>query len=232
MTARRERLHDSIREEIKAIARQHMATEGTAAISLRAIARDMEMTAPALYRYFSSRDDLITALIVDAFTALADALVDTEAAHRQTDPITRLTEVLLAYRRWALEHPTDFQLIYGNPIPGYAAPSEVTVPQVQRGFSVIMGVMDEAVRTGLLRLPPEAHHLPQAVEAHFHTMIAEGGYPIAPGLFYLGIALWTRMHGILMLELYHHLGPTVGDVDAFYGHEIAHFLSRITASTA
>lgn len=229
MVARRERLHDNIREEIKAIARQHMATEGTAAISLRAIARDMEMTAPALYRYFPSRDDLITALIVDAFTALADTLQAADAAHAATAPIERVWAVLLAYRQWALQNPTDFQLIYGNPIPGYTAPGEVTIPQVQRGFSAIMGAMQAAVASGDLHLPADAHLLPSAIHTHFAALIGEGQYPIDPGLFYLGIVAWTRIHGIIMLELYHHLGPTVGDVEAFYRHEIASLLRQMRA---
>jgi AcrR family transcriptional regulator len=132
MTTRQARQRESqrqdTREEIKAFARQQMAAEGTAALSLRAIARDMEMTAPALYRYFPSREDLITALIVDAFNALADALEAADAAPTQQDYGSRLRAVLMAYRGWALEHPTDFQLIYGNPIPGYSAPRELTVP--------------------------------------------------------------------------------------------------------
>ncbi|MDX1992147.1 MAG: TetR/AcrR family transcriptional regulator [bacterium] len=223
----RESQREDTREEIKAFARQQMAAEGTAALSLRAIARDMEMTAPALYRYFPSRDELITALIVDAFNALADALEAADAAQPQQDYTGRLRAVLMAYRGWALEHPTDFQLIYGNPIPGYSAPRELTVPAVVRGFQAIIRPMGEADQAGLITIPPEAQHLPASLDQHFHGLIVSGNYPISSALFYLGVTMWTRIHGIIMLELYHHLGPTVGSVDDLFAHEVQHILRRV-----
>ncbi|MBZ0286445.1 MAG: WHG domain-containing protein, partial [Anaerolineae bacterium] len=123
---------------IKAIARRHMAEQGTAAVGLRAIARDLDMTAPALYRYFPSLDDLITALIVDAYNANADAMAEADAAQPPTDYLARLLAALNAYRDWALAHPVDFQLIYGNPIPGYHAPAEITIPAARRNFAVMV----------------------------------------------------------------------------------------------
>src|SRR5947208_2680318 len=108
----RQQQHDLMIEAIKNAARQQMASEGTAAISLRAIARALDVTAPALYRYFTDRDDLITDLIVDAFNALADALVAADAEQARDDYGARLIATLLMYRRWAIEHPTDFKLIY------------------------------------------------------------------------------------------------------------------------
>src|SRR5689334_18627833 len=116
---RRERFRDNVREQICEVARKQMADSGTAAVSLRAIARELKLTAPALYRYFASRDELITALILDAFNSLADTLAATAQAAAPDNPWNQMTAVLIAYRAWALAHPTDFQLIYGNPIPGY-----------------------------------------------------------------------------------------------------------------
>ena len=116
--SRRDRMRDLTIAEIKATARQQMAESGTAGVSLSAIARAMELSAPALYRYFASRDDLVTALIVDAFNDLADD--DPGGRSRLWRPAyaDRLL-ACLAYREWAIAHPVDFQLIYGNPIPGY-----------------------------------------------------------------------------------------------------------------
>ena len=131
---RREKQHISTQEEIKQVARRLMAEQGTAALSSRMIAREMGLTAPALYHYFASRDELITALIVDAFNALADALEEARDEAATGSAREQLVQTLLTYRRWALEHPIDFQLIYGNPIPGYEAPRELTVPAAERGF--------------------------------------------------------------------------------------------------
>ena len=126
---RREKILDITREEIKETARGLMAINGTAGLSLRAIAREMGMTAPALYHYYASLNDLITALILDAFTQLADTLETTAADPALTTVAERLTAVANANRQWALDHPLDFQLIYGNPIPDYEQPADITYPR-------------------------------------------------------------------------------------------------------
>ena len=117
----REHAHERIDmiTRIKAVARQQMAEHGTAGLSLRGIAREMGITAPAIYNYFPRLDDLITALIVDAFTALADAIEAAESAVQSEACGPKILASCLAYREWAIAHPVDFQLIYGNPIPGY-----------------------------------------------------------------------------------------------------------------
>lgn len=116
-------------------------------LSLRAIARRMEITAPAIYNYFPHLEDLITALIVDAFNDLADAM---QAAGQSVTSNTwgpRIKATILAYRRWAVAHPVKFQLIYGDPIPGYAAPAEVTSPVANRPFVILCGYFAEALKT-------------------------------------------------------------------------------------
>jgi AcrR family transcriptional regulator len=106
-------------DEIKQVARDQMAREGAAALSLRAVAREMGMTPSALYRYFSSREDLLSALYVDAFNSLGAAL---RAAYQEAAggrPIDEWVAVANAHRRWALEHPSEYALAFGTPIPGY-----------------------------------------------------------------------------------------------------------------
>jgi AcrR family transcriptional regulator len=215
-----EERHENAREEIKQVARKQMAEKGTASVGLRAIARELGLTAPAIYRYFPSLDDLILALIVDGFNDLADALEIADTTQPRDDYYNRLMTVLLAYRTWALAHPTDFQLIYGNPIPGFHAPPEITVPAVQRGFVVVITILVEALQAGKAHPSPEYLNVPPTVERTFLDIIEKDGYPITPQMLYLGITCWTRIHGMIMLELFHHLGPTVGDTDAFYCAEI------------
>jgi AcrR family transcriptional regulator len=212
--SRREQRREDTYNEIKEVARRQMAQFGTATLSLRAIAQEMKMTAPAIYRYFESRDALITALIVDAFNALAEALEIARDNHPNTDAIERLVAVMLAYREWAVTYPSDFQLIYGNPIPGYHAPRDVTVPAVVRGWVVTMGLLHEIMQTHPLRPPYTS--MPEELRAHFERMIADSGYPISEQVFHLGIMMWTQVHGIIMLELFNHLQANVGDVDLYY----------------
>lgn len=216
---RRERQYEATRAEIKDVARRLMAEHGTAGISIRMIAREMGLTAPALYHYFASRDELITDLIVDAFNALADALQETSERAAGEAVREQLTQTLLAYRRWALEHPIDFQLIYGNPIPGYEAPGELTVPAATRAFIVLVPL--------IAQLPESRTSIPPTVQMHLAEMRARDGYDVPLQALYDGVVGWSRIHGIIMLELFHHLQPLVGDVEAYYRAEIENMLGVV-----
>lgn len=224
---RRERQHAATADEIKATARRLMAELGSEGISIRAIAREMGMSAPALYHYFASRDNLLTALIVDAFNALADAI---EQARRDAavEPLAgQLMAATLAYRAWALAHPTDFQLIYGNPVPGYDAPREITVPAVARGFRVFIELIAAALASGELVPTAEYRAIPPQLEPHFAALVARDGYGVPPLALYLGVVAWPRLHGIIMLELFNHLQPVVGDSAAFYQIQMANTLREM-----
>ena len=131
---RRERQHAAVRDEIKAMARTHMARDGAAALSLRAVASDLGLSSAAIYYYFPNRDELITALIVDAFRALGEAL---RAVDRpEADIGVRLEAIMLAYRAWAVAQPAEYALLFGTPIPGYHAPAEVTAPEATAAFAL------------------------------------------------------------------------------------------------
>jgi AcrR family transcriptional regulator len=218
--SRRARLHEATKDEIKAAARKQMKAEGTAAISLRGIARDIGMTAPALYRYFASREDLITDLLLDAFNAIADVMVAADAAQPRTDYAGRLIAVMMAYRAWGLEHPIDFQLIYGNPIPGYIAPSELTIPAARRPFDLVVGILSEAMAAGRFKPPLTIEELPPSVAAHLRALIGSDDYPELPMALYIGIVGWTRIHGMVTLELFENTQSVVSDTEAFYRYEV------------
>jgi AcrR family transcriptional regulator len=215
--SRNAELNEANVQAIKDAARQLMGEQGTDGLSVRGIAKVMGITPPAFYHYYASLDALITALITDNFNALADALEAARATVPDSDPAGQLAAVLLAYRAWAVAHPVDFQLIYGNPIPGYVAPREVTVPAVVRGFSVIVGLIETLLQSGLVTPQPPYDQIDEPVfQQHIRETIAQDGYPISEMAYYLGIVGWSRLHGIIMLEIYHHLQPVVGDVEAHY----------------
>src|SRR5689334_9031334 len=117
----RARVRAEMTEEIKVVARRHLATDG-ANLSLRAVARDLGMASSAVYRYFASRDELLTALIIDAYNSLGEAAE--HAATLTTDPLGRFLRITTAVREWALADPHQWALIYGSPVPGYQAPQD------------------------------------------------------------------------------------------------------------
>jgi AcrR family transcriptional regulator len=207
--SRRERLRDATVAEIKQVARRQMAEQGTAAISLRAIAREMGMTAPAIYRYFAGRDDLITALILDAYNAQADAVEHAVASRPAGDVREQFRAAILRYRSWAVEYPVEYQLILGNPIPGYSAPAEVTMPAARRTMRIFA------------ELGARASGGDAQAQSPARGEVAE------PRALYSLLAAWAQLHGMIVLELFHHLQPIIGDVEPFFRVEVESLLDRL-----
>jgi AcrR family transcriptional regulator len=225
---RRDDLNAATSTTIKETARQLMRDHGTAGLSLRAIARTLGMSASALYHYFPSLNDLITALIVDAFTGQAQAVRtarDTAAAAGHPLELQLFT-AMLAYRDWALAHSIDFQLVYGNPIPGYTAPADSTVPAARAVGAVFLETLVALVRAGKLRLPPTHDPIPPTVAAHYRAYLDTDDDTLLPALHLLTSA-WSLLHGCVVLEIYHHVQPLVGDTDAFYRAQVRGYLRLI-----
>ncbi len=222
---RREKQHQATIDEIKQIARQHMRDQGTAAVSLRSIAKELGVTPPALYRYFDSRDGLITALILDAYHALADALVAARDASASDDPAARLLAACLEYRDWALAHPVDYQLIFGNPIPAYSAPSELTQPAARLTMGLFVALVGEALARGG-HIPAEYEAVPPELEERLAGMEQVEGYTVPPAALLFVVAVWARMQGLITLELFGHLQPILGDPGPLYRFEIEAILRR------
>jgi AcrR family transcriptional regulator len=223
---RREKILDITREEIKDTARQLMAEKGTGGLSVRAIARQMGMTAPALYHYYDSLNDLITALIQDAFTDLAETI---ELAAK--DPLLktsgeRLTAVAFAYRQWALQNPIDFQLIYGNPIPNYSQPTDVTYPPARRSFLVTAKICADGIERGDIDLPGIYDDFPPAIEQSLINLTNVEGHDLPLPALYLAAVSWTKIHGHIMLELFNLIQPVIADVGSFFHYETEIFLEQ------
>lgn len=217
-------------DAIKRTARELMREHGTSGISIRAIARELGMTAPALYYYFENMDALITVLIVDGFNGIADAMEAASITHADAHPADRLLQVLLAYRQWAIDNPADFQLLYGNPIPGYHAPREVTVPAVIRGFVTIILSLQAVLDTGEVEIPAYMLALPTVVEQTYFSIITNVNETtpeqrdvisvVSVEAMILGIHGWSQMHGLIMLEIFEHLQPVVGDTEVYFRHQM------------
>jgi AcrR family transcriptional regulator len=124
----RERARAELTREIKQEARRQLAAHGAQGLSLRAVARELGMVSSALYRYFPSRDELLTALIIDAYDALGDTAEAADAGQPPADIRGRWEATCRAVRDWALAHPHEYALIYGSPVPGYRAPQATVAP--------------------------------------------------------------------------------------------------------
>jgi AcrR family transcriptional regulator len=200
-------------EEIKAAARRQVAQSGAASLSLRAVARELGMVSSALYRYFPSRDELLTALIIDAYEAVAEA-AEAAVASAGEGVEARWSALAGAVRAWALTHPHDYALVYGSPVPGYSAPGE-TVPAAARVGLAALGVVAAGVASGEVR-PTARAPLAPAVAADLARL---GGWA-APGVTdeVLGRALyvWAQLLGTISLELFGHLHGVVDAYDAFF----------------
>jgi AcrR family transcriptional regulator len=216
-------------QAIKATARRLLQTQGVDGVTIRGIAKELEMTPPAIYTYYPSLEDLITALIVDAFTQLAAAMQSRRELAET--PIIALCEALRGYRVWGNAHPTDFQLIFGTPIPGYVAPREVTVPAVIQVYRALVGAVEEVLVTGVTLTPPY-QAIPATVMTHLTGLIETGHYPVSAHAMYIGDTLLGFVHGLTMLEITHHLTPTVGDTNAFFEAQLSALLHSIGLNTS
>ncbi|MFS8103154.1 TetR/AcrR family transcriptional regulator [Lentzea alba] len=184
----RERYRVQVRDEVKRHAWGQIATAGVTALSLNAIAKEMGMSGPALYRYFASRDELITALIRDAYRSLADTV---RAAHEPGIDVVGLAAVI---RAWALEDPHRYLLIYGTPVPGYHAPDEITAISNE-----ILAVLLEVCAD-----PSEGTE-----QTSFDVELAgnrewAGRLPASSTTVHRALSFWVRLQGVLSLELAGH----------------------------
>jgi AcrR family transcriptional regulator len=197
--------------EIKQAALRQLAALGAAEISLRGIAGELGITAPAIYRYFPSRDALLTALIADGYRSLAAALRAGDGGVPDRDIAARILAVSFAYRRWALTHPHEFALLFGTPVPGYEAPREETVPAVTEAFQALLGPLVEGWEAGLI-----GGGIDPSPNLPIPTLATLPRVGIPPALLPVVVRLLGQLHGLTMLELTGHLRPIVGDCDAAF----------------
>jgi AcrR family transcriptional regulator len=215
----RERARAEITREILDTARGYLATDGAPALSLRAIARDLGMASSALYRYFKSRDDLLTRLIIDAYDSLGAAAETSEAVIDRNDLTARFTAVCESVRAWALAHPNEYALIYGSPVPGYVAPAD-TVEPASRVTALLLRIIVDAAAAG--RLPPASQQ--DADDPAGERALAPILSYLPPGipapLIQRALMVWTGLFGVISFELYGQLhqvvGEEPGDRDAFF----------------
>jgi AcrR family transcriptional regulator len=205
-------------EAIKEAAWKHIAKAGASALSLRAIARELKITAPAIYNYFPNRDALVTALIIDAYKSLGDSQLEARDAVPVEDIGKRMMAIGLAYRHWAHTHPERYELIFGTPIPGYEAPLLEVLPSAARSLSGLTGVVEQlraAKKLNIKTFPKvKAEH-----KASFEMWKTYGGDVDILSLS-VAMVIWSRVHGIVSLEIAGNLPPFGASGDELYLYEM------------
>lgn len=197
----RSRRREEVLEAIRAAAHRELVTAGAAGLSLRAVAREVGMAPSALYRYFPGRDDLLTDLVVRAFTDQADAAQAAAARHR--DAAAALRAAMLAYRAWAVANPERFGLLYGAPVPGYAAPPATVGPGARIG-DLLMRLTARLVAEGRVVDPPP---LDGTTRRELERLARRRGYDLPAEVLAVAVDGFVRVHGVTVMEVFGQLRP-------------------------
>ena len=216
----RDRARAELTEEIKAVARRHLAEQGSAALSLRAVAREVGMVSSAVYRYFPSRDELLTALIIDAYDAVGARAEAAERATRGRPLGARWLGVSEALRAWALQHAHEYALIYGSPVPGYAAP-EATIAPASRVPLALLRMLADGVSAGEVEVGA-APAMSRAVRSDFAALRLDAAPGVPDAVLSRALAVWAQVLGTINLEMFGHLHNVVHDYDAFFTLQMRH----------
>jgi AcrR family transcriptional regulator len=192
---------------------RHIAEHGVESLSLRAVAREVGVTAPAIYRHFPSRNHLVARLVTDAFTVFGDAQLAARDAVPADDPVARLRRMGLAYRDWALDHPHHYRLIFTTVVPWSEPPDPEIAPAGMRAMAPLVGELDALRRAGRLRA--------DALPGYAHPAVEEWDGPTFEGpAFTAALIIWARLHGLVALELAGHLAELPGGPDALFRFEL------------
>jgi len=215
----RQRAHQRTLGELKQLALAQLAREGSAGLSLRELARDLGVVSSAIYRYVSSRDELLTQLIVDAYDALGEAAEEADRRRRRGDLRGRWFAIGRAVRRWGVDHPAEWALLYGSPVPGYQAPGERTnVPGTRVSLLILRLIAEVDARTPPL---PPGPSLPAAMRRDLDQIRAVAPDPISDDRLAAALLAWTSLFGIVSFELFGQYRGVVEHPAAYLDHQLA-----------
>jgi AcrR family transcriptional regulator len=215
----RARVRAELTREIKEVARRHLAESGAAALSLRAVARELNMASSAVYRYFPSRDDLLTALIVDAYNAVGAAAELDESGVRRADAGGRWMATARAVREWAVAHPQEYALIYGSPVPGYQAPLD-TIDPAARIPLLLLRIVNDCANAGRLHAAAEEQPMPKALRADLAALGEQAAPDLSPHQLARVAMAYVELIGVISFELFGHLNNVVHDYSAHFDFQL------------
>ncbi|WP_326956718.1 TetR/AcrR family transcriptional regulator [Amycolatopsis sp. NBC_01286] len=205
----RERARAELTQEIKDEARRQLAEVGANGLSLRAVARELGMVSSALYRYFPSRDRLLTDLIVDAYNAIGEAAEGADPG--KGEPRERWLSIWLATREWAKAHPHEYALIYGSPIPGYQAPQDTVAPAARVALALVKVLTHTELRAVDGDVTP-------GLRAQAETLTKVLGIVAGPETVARLLMAWTQLFGAINFDLFGQYVGSVDPADEFFAH--------------
>src|SRR5438876_11068397 len=233
LRAARERTRAEITRQILDAARRHLATEGAAGLSLRAIARELGASSSAVYRYVASRDELLTRLIVAAYDALGSAAETQEAAVARADLAGRWSAVCGAVRGWALANPNEYALIYGTPVPGHIAPP-ATIASAARVSNMLLGILTDAARRPTPAIAGD--DVPPDDRKALTPARSLAGPEVPDALLQRGLMAWAALFGTVSFELFGLLhgivGEQPGDHEAFFAESVRRWAAQLGITPA
>jgi AcrR family transcriptional regulator len=192
--------------DIVRIGRAHLATDGAAALSLRAVARDLGLVSSAVYRYVASRDELLTLLVVDGYDELGDAVDAALAKVDRADHPGRMVAIGRAVRAWGLAEPATYALLFGSPVPGYEAPAEQTTGPGTRVVVRLVEVWEDAWQAGAVSLPDD-DVTRRRLSRDFARIRREMGLTVPDVLIARGLFAWAALFGCVSFEVFGQYGP-------------------------
>jgi AcrR family transcriptional regulator len=208
----------NLQEAIKKISWQEIAQKGTASLSLRAIARQLNITAPAIYNHYRRKEDLVTALIIDAYTDFGNSQLKAIENLPESDYSGRLKATGLAYRQWAVNNPQRYLLIFGTPMSGYQAPLEKIAPAASRSLTALLDVLEGARNQGILNTKNKAG---VSLDILAQLTMWQPLYPSYDTYtLYVALIIWSRVHGLMMFELGKQYPDFIKDPGEIYNCEV------------
>ncbi|KAA0024993.1 TetR/AcrR family transcriptional regulator [Antrihabitans cavernicola] len=216
----RERARAQTMEDILRIGREHLAVHGAAAMSLRAVARDLGVVSSAVYRYVKSRDELLTLLVVDGYNELGDRVDHAVGTADAKDFAEQFRAIGRAVRKWAIAEPARYALLFGSPVPGYSAPAEQTTGPGTRVIVALMSLYQRAADADAIKLT-DISTVPPSLSANFDTIREFYGLTTPDDLIARGVLAWAAMFGAVNFEVFGQYGPdTFSDPAALYEHNL------------
>ncbi|BAX92726.1 putative HTH-type transcriptional regulator [Mycobacterium shigaense] len=215
---KRQESREQIEARIVELGRRHLVDRGAAGLSLRAIARDLGMVSSAVYRYVASRDELLTLLLVDVYSDLADTV---DCARETVNDLWSddVVAIARATRRWAVAHPAEWALLYGSPVPGYHAPAERTVRVGTRVLGAMLDAIAAGITTGDIRLTNTV--VAQPMSSDFERIRHEFGFPGDDSVMAKCFLFWAGVMGAISLEVFGQYGAdTLTDPEALFDTQL------------
>ena len=218
----RERAREELTREITQEARRQLGSAGADGLSLRAVARELGMVSSALYRYFPSRDDLLTALIIEAYDSVGAAAEDAAAGLPEKDYRGRWAAACHAVREWALARPHEYALIYGSPVPGYRAP-DATIGPASRVPLLLVGQVHEAWLAGSIpegEAPGRGAPGGEVLAGQLNALAAAIAPGLPPAVLQRTAVAWTQLFGMISFELFGQFARIIEPADEFFAQAV------------